>query len=92
MNSSLETMDLATAIRSGGLKREQALSSLYNVTGLFFKIKQMVTNHGGNDEDARDVFHEGIITLDRKIRQEENEDGQRIQSYFSCFIINSSNI
>ena len=36
MNSSLETMDLAAAIRSGGLKREQALSSLYNVTGLFF--------------------------------------------------------
>jgi RNA polymerase sigma factor (sigma-70 family) len=81
MNSSLETMDLATAIRSGGLKREQALSSLYNVTGLFFKIKQMVTNHGGNEEDARDVFHEGIITLDRKIRQDEYEDRGTIESY-----------
>lgn len=81
MNSSLETMDLAAAIRSGGLKREQALSSLYNVTGLFFKIKQMVTNHGGNVEDARDVFHEGIITLDRKIRQNEYEDRGTIESY-----------
>lgn len=81
MNSSLETMDLAAAIRSGGLKREQALSSLYNVTGLFFKIKQMVTNHGGNEEDARDVFHEGIITLDRKIRHNEYEDRGTIESY-----------
>ena len=81
MNSSLETMDLAAAIRSGGLKREQALSSLYNVTGLFFKIKQMVINHGGNEEDARDVFHEGIITLDRKIRQDEYEDRGSIESY-----------
>ncbi len=81
MNSSLETMDLAAAIRSGGLKREQALSSLYNVTGLFFKIKQMVTNQGGNVEDARDVFHEGIITLDRKIRQNEYEDRGTIESY-----------
>jgi len=81
MNSSLETMDLAAAIRSGGPKREQALSNLYNVTGLFFKIKQMVTNHGGNEEDARDVFHEGIITLDRKIRQNEYEDRGTIESY-----------
>jgi RNA polymerase sigma factor (sigma-70 family) len=81
MNSSLETMDLAAAIRSGGLNREQALSSLYNVTGLFFKIKQMVTNHGGNEEDARDVFHEGIITLDRKIRHNEYEDRGTIESY-----------
>jgi len=74
-------MDLAAAIRSGGPKREQALSNLYNVTGLFFKIKQMVTNHGGNEEDARDVFHEGIITLDRKIRQNEYEDRGTIESY-----------
>ena len=81
MNSSLETMDLAAAIRSGGSNREHALSSLYNVTGLFFKIKQMVTNHGGNEEDARDVFHEGIITLDRKIRQDEYEDRGSIESY-----------
>jgi len=81
MNSSLETMDLAAEIRSGGPKREQALSNLYNVTGLFFKIKQMVTNHGGNEEDARDVFHEGIITLDRKIRQNEYEDRGTIESY-----------
>ena len=81
MNSSLETMDLAAAIRFGGSKREQALSSLYNVTGLFFKIKQMVTNHVGNEEDARDVFHEGIITLDRKIRQDEYEDRGSIESY-----------
>lgn len=81
MNSSLETLDLAAAIRFGGSKREQALSSLYNVTGLFFKIKQMVTNHGGNEEDARDVFHEGIITLDRKIRLDEYEDRGNIESY-----------
>lgn len=81
MNSSLETMDLAAAIRSGGSNREQALSILYNVTGLFFKIKQMVINHGGNEEDARDVFHEGIITLDRKIRQDEYEDRGTIESY-----------
>ena len=81
MNSSLETMDLAAAIRSGGSNREQALSILYNVTGLFLKIKQMVTNHGGNEEDARDVFHEGIITLDRKIRQDEYEDRGTIESY-----------
>ena len=81
MNSSFETMDLAAAIRFGGSKREQALSSLYNVTGLFFKIKQMVTSHGGNEEDARDVFHEGIITLDRKIRQDEYEDRGSIESY-----------
>jgi RNA polymerase sigma factor (sigma-70 family) len=41
----------------------------------------MVTNHGGNEEDARDVFHEGIITLDRKIRQDEYEDRGSIESY-----------
>jgi RNA polymerase sigma factor (sigma-70 family) len=81
MNGSLETVDLAAAIRSGGSNREQALSSLYNVAGLFFRIKQMVTNHGGNEEDARDVFHEGIITLDRKIRQDEYEDRGTIESY-----------
>jgi RNA polymerase sigma factor (sigma-70 family) len=81
MNGSLNTVDLAAAIKSGGIKREQALSSLYQVTGLFFKIKHMVTNNGGNEEDARDVFHEGIITLDRKIRQEEYEDRGTIESY-----------
>lgn len=81
MNGILETTEMAAAIRSGGLKREQALSTLYNVTGLFFKIKQMVVKHGGNEEDARDVYHEGIITLDRKIRQGEYEDRGTIESY-----------
>jgi len=81
MNDASKLVTLAAGIRSGGKQREQALSHLYNATGLYPKIRQMVIQHGGNDEDARDIYHEGIITLDRKIREDNYEDQGSLEGY-----------
>ncbi len=57
------------AINSGGQNRQAALRAIYNDNELKRKVIQFVRNRQGNAEDGQDMFHEGIIVLDRNIRE-----------------------
>lgn len=57
------------AITSGGTSRETALRGIYEDIELKRKVISFVRNRKGNTEDGQDMFHEGIIVLDRNIRE-----------------------
>ncbi len=57
------------AITDGGAKREAALRGIYGDNELKRKVIAYVRNRQGNADDGQDMFHEGIIVLDRNIRE-----------------------
>jgi len=64
--------EIIKAIKSGGAKRQRAIRFLYNTNqDLLRKVVQYVKNNSGNEQDGQDMFHEGIIVLDRNIRNDK---------------------
>lgn len=72
---------LIQAILNGGTKRQQAIRTIYDDNVLKGKVINFVKNHGGNKEDGQDIFHEGIIALDRNIREKKFREESSIQGY-----------
>lgn len=72
---------LIQAVKSGGSARQNAIRQIYDNRELKMKVIQFVKNHGGNEEDGRDMFHEGIIVLDRNIREEKFREETSLQGY-----------
>ena len=57
------------AIIAGGAIRQTALKGIYDDNELKRKVLGFVRNRKGNADDGQDMFHEGIIVLDRNIRE-----------------------
>ncbi len=70
-NLSNSDRTLLEGIFAGGRKREDALRQLYANIPLKESVRIMVCNAGGTREDAKDIFQEALILLDRKIRSSE---------------------
>ncbi|MBL7781009.1 MAG: sigma-70 family RNA polymerase sigma factor [Saprospiraceae bacterium] len=60
---------LVAAISAGGQARETALKAIYDDGDLKRMVAAFVRNHQGNATDGQDMFHEGMIVLDRNIRE-----------------------
>lgn len=60
---------LVAAISAGGQAREIALKAIYDDGDLKRMVAAFVRNHQGNATDGQDMFHEGMIVLDRNIRE-----------------------
>ena len=73
--------EIITAIKSGGRKRQEVIRFLYQDDALKNKIVYFVKRNSGNLEDGQDMFHEGIIVLDRNIRQDKFKGDSSIQGY-----------
>lgn len=71
MNKQLPHSDehLMEAIKQGGAAREAALREIYQDTNLQRMVTAYVRNHRGDAAEGQDMFHEGIIVLDRNIRE-----------------------
>lgn len=72
---------IIAAIKSGGRKRQDVIRFLYQDDALKNKIVYFVKRNSGNTEDGQDMFHEGIIVLDRNIRQDKFKGESSIQGY-----------
>ncbi|HMR42177.1 MAG TPA: sigma-70 family RNA polymerase sigma factor [Saprospiraceae bacterium] len=82
MNANIFTEDqLLEAIKAGGNDRQAAIRKIYDDRELKGKVIDFVRNHGGNTEDGQDMFHEGIIVLDRNIREEKFRGESSLQGY-----------
>ena len=57
------------AIRQGGTAREAALREIYRDKDLLRMVVAFVRNHQGDATEGQDMYHEGIIVLDRNIRE-----------------------
>ncbi len=73
--------EIVAAIKEGGRKRQDAIRFLYKEESLKNKIIQFVKRNNGNLEDGQDMFHEGIIVLDRNIRQDKFKQESSVQGY-----------
>ena len=69
------------AINGGGTTREAALRGIYSDNELKRKVIHFVRNRQGNTEDGQDMFHEGIIVLDRNIREAKFRGDAPLKGY-----------
>lgn len=81
MKAQYTDKELIAAIKSGGTERQRAIRYIYNEKGFSQKIIQFVKKNSGNFHDGQDVFHEGIIVLDRNIRQDKFRGESALSSY-----------
>lgn len=58
---------------------EEALNKLY--TGYFPMILQFILNNNGDEDDAKDVYQEGIIVLYNKIKSGNFELSSKLKTY-----------
>jgi len=58
---------------------EDALNKLY--TGYFPMILQFILNNNGDEDDAKDVYQEGIIVLYNKIKSGNFELSSKLKTY-----------
>jgi RNA polymerase sigma factor (sigma-70 family) len=61
--------DLIADIRSGGAARQKAIKEIYNWQNAREKVIAFVKRNSGNEADGQDIYQEGIIALDRNIRE-----------------------
>lgn len=57
-------------IRRGGVEREEALAMIFNFAPWQKTVLLKVQEYKGNEENAREVMADTLITLDRKIRND----------------------
>ena len=73
--------EIVEAIKSGGRGRQDVIRHLYNQKDVKGKIIQFVQRNSGNFQDGQDMFHEGIIVIDRNIRQDKFKMESSVNGY-----------
>lgn len=73
--------ELVEAIKRGGSGRQEAIRFIYNKNDLRRKVVHFVRNNQGNEADGNDMFHEGIIVLDRNIREDKFRAESSVEGY-----------
>ena len=68
-------LEIVSAIKSGGLRRNNAISYIYKNQKTFSHVRHFISSWKGNSHDAEDIWIESILVLDRKIRNNEYEGG-----------------
>jgi RNA polymerase sigma factor (sigma-70 family) len=61
--------------------RNQAIEEIYHWNDLKLKVQGYVLQHGGSISEALEIYHEGIIVLDRNIRTGKYEPVATLQAY-----------
>jgi len=77
----LSDEEIVKAIKSGGRGRQDVIRHLYNQKDVKGKIIQFVQRNSGNFQDGQDMFHEGIIVMDRNIRQDKFKMESSVNGY-----------
>ncbi|MEO1514331.1 MAG: sigma-70 family RNA polymerase sigma factor [Bacteroidota bacterium] len=72
---------LIKAIKSGGSDRQRAIRMIYDDKELRSKVIHYVRTHGGNAADGQDMYQEGIIVLDRNIREGKFREETSLKGY-----------
>ena len=73
--------ELCAAIASGGINRQRAIEKVYGWDELKQKVINYVSRNQGDRSDGLDVFHDGIVVLDRNIRQDKFRGESEVQGY-----------
>lgn len=72
---------LIEAIKQGGSARQRAIQHIYRNGNMRDKVVYFVKQNSGNEQDGQDMFHEGIIVMDRNIRQGKFRGESKLSLY-----------
>lgn len=81
MKSIMSNTSLVEDIKSGGMKRQQAIATIYQDSQLKNQVVGFVKNNSGSADEGIDIFHEGIIALDANIRQDKYRGEGNLNGY-----------
>lgn len=81
MSDSNNDGQLISAILEGGNARQKAIRQIYDQRDMREGIIRFVQQNNGNFQDGQDAFHEGIIILDRNIREGKFRGDSSLRSY-----------
>ena len=77
----MTTNEIVAALNGNSKEWENALKFIYLNDLLKGKIIQFVQKYGGNAEDGEDLFQEGIIAMDKNIRNQKFKGNTTIDGY-----------
>ncbi len=77
----MQDSEIISAILEGGVERQRALGYVYNKSNCKGKIHRVITRYGIDMEEAQDIFHDGIITLDNCIKTKKFRGESSIDTY-----------
>ncbi len=81
MKSITNDNSLLEDIKHGGMKRQQAIATIYGDKQLKNQVIGFVRNNSGSSEEGVDIFHEGIIALDDNVRKDKYRGDGNIKGY-----------
>ncbi len=73
--------ELIEAIKKGGNTRQKALEYIYHRFEAREQIIRYVCSNNGTLDQAKDIFHDAMITLDRNIREKKFRGEGSLNSY-----------
>jgi RNA polymerase sigma factor (sigma-70 family) len=79
--SNLSDQQIIDMICHSNSARNQAIEVIYHWDDLKLKIQGYVIQNGGSISEALEVYHEGIILLDRNIRNGRYQPSATLQAY-----------
>ncbi len=68
-------------IKTGGAKRQKAISLIYKDDKLKNQVIQFVTANSGSRDEGIDIFHEGIIAFDENVRNNKYKGTGKLKGY-----------
>jgi len=68
-------------IKKGGMKRQEAIATIYRDKKLKNQVIAFVKNNSGDSDQGIDIFHEGIITLDDNVRKDKYRGDGNLKGY-----------
>lgn len=73
---------IVSAIAGGGVGREAALQWWFGNEGLQRWVRNYATQHGGNQADGEDLYHDSFITFDRLLREGKFRGDSSLKTFF----------
>ncbi|MCB0687666.1 MAG: sigma-70 family RNA polymerase sigma factor [Saprospiraceae bacterium] len=80
-NENLTDQQLTDMICHSDATRKSAIEYIYRWDALKLKVQHFVQTRGGTSSESLDIYHEGIIVLDRNIRTGRYKSDGSLQGY-----------
>jgi len=81
--------EIVRAIKKGGPTLNQVMRCLYKKSGIKTRVVQYVLSNSGNEQDAEDVYQEGICALILNIRADKYKGNASIKHYLYKICMNT---
>jgi len=74
---------IINGILKGGKMRLEAIEKLYNDQSIRAQVRSVIRRARGHSQDWEDIFHDGIIVLEKNIRQGKFKGDSKLSVYLA---------